>query len=497
MLAHWGPLVLTITYTVVACVLGYSAKGKLDMNKMENWSRSGNTMGLIVMIFLTGAGNVSAYTFMGAPGWGYSKGVAALYVVIYLSFMAYTSYFMSPRVTRLAIEHGYGTQAEGIGARFESKGLRILCGIVGAAAVIGNSLVQIIGCGYILNVMSHGVIPMWLGELLILCAITFYVYNSGVRAIGWTNVLQGVMMFTLSILTCLLVIYAALGNFSFGEAFRILLEQHPEHLTLPGALGDMPPSFWTTSILISTFTYWPQYWTFAAGAKDVEISQRQYTYLPIFYFVMVPMIIVGFICVFAFPEYEGAVDKVALTYALNNLPWWMVGLLSAGILAAAQSSAEPMLHTPTYTLSHDVFAPAMKMDAKREGVFQRKLFFVVVFIIAYPLALLNPAELVYILLVCYGFIAQLFPCMLGVLCWPRATKAGAFLGLLAGVILVTLFNFVWPNPLGVHAGIWGFMINIPVFIVVSLFTKPASEETLRKFFPKYIMDQLYEEKVTA
>ncbi len=54
----WGPFVITILYTVVACILGYNAKGKLDMDKVENWSSSGNTLGIIVMIFLTGAGNV-------------------------------------------------------------------------------------------------------------------------------------------------------------------------------------------------------------------------------------------------------------------------------------------------------------------------------------------------------------------------------------------------------------------------------------------------------
>ncbi len=58
----WGPFVITILYTVVACILGYNAKGKLDMDKVENWSSSGNTLGIIVMIFLTGAGNVSSYT---------------------------------------------------------------------------------------------------------------------------------------------------------------------------------------------------------------------------------------------------------------------------------------------------------------------------------------------------------------------------------------------------------------------------------------------------
>jgi SSS family solute:Na+ symporter len=81
--------------------------------------------------------------------------------------------------------------------------------------------------------------------------------------------------------------------------------------------------------------------------------------------------------------------------------------------------------------------------------------------------------------------------MLGVFCWPRATKVGAIAGLVAGVGVVFLFNVVWPNPLNVHAGIWGLLVNIPVFIIASLLTKPSKKETLARFFPAYIMDQLY------
>lgn len=490
-LHNWGPLIICLSYTAVATILGFSAKGKLDMNKVDNWSRSGNTMGLIVMIFLTGAGNVSAYTFLGAPGWGFSKGVAVFYVVVYLSFMAYTSYFMAPRVTKLATEHGLGTQASAIGIRFESRFLRILCGIVGAIAVCGNSLIQIIGCGNILNVMSHGVIPYWAGQAIILLAISFYIYNSGLRAIGWTNVLQGLMMFTLSILCCLFVIYSIQGNMNFGDAFRELLQESPQHLTLPGVDGSMPEIFWTTSILISIFTFWPQYWTFAAGSKNEDVCRKQYTYLPVFYFVMVPMIIVGFLCVCNYSDYDGVSDNVALAFCQENLPWWMVGLLAAGILAASQSSAEPMLHTPAYLISFDVIGTAKKWDDYKVGKYQRIIFLIITWCVAYPLALSYPTDLPTILLICYGFIAQLFPCMIGVLAWPRGTKYGAIAGLVAGVICVILCNFVWPNPFGIHAGIWGFMFNIPVFIIVSIVTKPASEETLSMFFDKSILDRFY------
>ena len=44
MIQTWGPLVITLCYTLVACILGFSAKGRLDMSKVENWSSSGNTI---------------------------------------------------------------------------------------------------------------------------------------------------------------------------------------------------------------------------------------------------------------------------------------------------------------------------------------------------------------------------------------------------------------------------------------------------------------------
>ena len=61
-----------------------------------------------------------------------------------------------------------------------------------------------------------------------------------------------------------------------------------------------------------------------------------------------------------------------------------------------------------------------------------------------------------------------------------------------GLTVTILFTFVWVHPLGIHAGIWGLIFNLPVSILVSLLTKPAKRETLDKFFEKDFLDQAYE-----
>ncbi|NIV46932.1 MAG: sodium:solute symporter family protein, partial [Gammaproteobacteria bacterium] len=41
------------------------------------------TLGLLVMYFITGATIFSAFAFLGGPGWAYSKGAAAFYILAY------------------------------------------------------------------------------------------------------------------------------------------------------------------------------------------------------------------------------------------------------------------------------------------------------------------------------------------------------------------------------------------------------------------------------
>lgn len=486
------PFIITISYTIIAVILGCSAKGKLDMSKLENWGSSGNTLGFIVMFFLVGAGQVSAFTFMGSPGWALSKGVAALYVLVYLATMNFTIYLVNPRINDLCINKGLRTQAQAFGARYESTGVRAVGAVVGSIALVAYAEVQIVGCGYVLNVMSGNHIPIWLAEVIILCAIFIYVFRSGIRAIGWTNCLQGVLMFVISLVVGSWLCYRFTGSLWYGAAFEIVQDQFPAALTLPGLAGNYPPSYWSTSILVCTISIWPSFWVMASSGKDPDQTRKGTSFVPLYQLCLIPMIVVGFICLFALPDYTGASDKAALTLAMQSLPWWVVGLLGAGTLAAAQSSCEPLFQTLAYTWTQDFFGPLLKWDSAKQGRVQRWLLIPFMFGIVLPLSVTNPAQLVNILLIGYGFLAQIFPLSLGIWLWPRSTKQGAMIGMIVGVIVTCFFTFgTYANFLGIHGGFWGLIVNIILHIVISLGTRPASKNTIRIFFPEYIVDKLY------
>jgi SSS family solute:Na+ symporter len=486
------PFLITITYTVAAVILGYRARSGLDMSKMKNWGVTGNTMGMLVMFFLVGAGQVSAFTFMGAPGWAFSRGVAALYVVVYLVLMNFTLYLVNPRINELSTKHGILTQAEAFGRRYDSTSVRAISVVVGSLALIAYAVVQIVGCGYVINIMSGGNIPTWLGETIILIAIFSYVFRSGLRAIGWTNVMQGILMFIIAFTVGLTLAYKFTDSLWVGNVFETILNSDKAAaLTLPGMQNNYSTVLWSTSIIVSVVSIWPSFWIMASGAKDMNSARKSITLLPLYQLVMLPMILVGFICIFAVQNYTGAPDKVALSLALDVLPWWMVGILGAGTLAAAQSSCEPLFQTLAFTWTRDFIGPLFKLDEDKQGKIQRWLLLPFMFGIVLPLSIMNPAQLVSILLIGYGFLAQIFPLSLGIWVWPRSTAWGAMIGMFIGVAVTAYFTWVMPNFLSVHAGVWGLLVNIPAHVIISLLTKPSKKSTIKTFFPDHIIEKLY------
>lgn len=475
------PLLVTLGYIVVAMLIGLGARGGRKMDTLEQWGVAGRSMGPVTLYLLIAAGSVSAYTFMGAPGWAYSKGVPVFYVAIYLAYLALVAWYFGPKVWKFGEQFGHITQASAIADRYQSPALGALSALVMSIASIAYAVLQTIGSAYILLVMSGGSIPLWAGVLLVLSAIAIYLFVSGQRAIGRTNVFQGVLMLVVAWVIGVWAAHLATGEWGFAGVFARVADSHPEYLRLPGAGGDMSFSFWTTSIIVSMLSFMPPVWTQWMSASSARTIRRSASWLPTYYVVILPLVVVGFIGIFSLPELARA-DTVVLEYAMANMPVWLVGLLGAGTLAASMSSSEPFIHSVALSLSRDVLQPSLALSDSRAGKLARWLIFPVMFLVIAPLAILEPGNLVMILLIGLGFASQVLPAFIGMFFWPRASAIGVISGICAGFVVTVVFTTIWPHPLGIHAGFWGLMLNLPVFVVVSRLTRPVDAAVTLRFF---------------
>jgi SSS family solute:Na+ symporter len=210
---------------------------------------------------------------------------------------------------------------------------------------------------------------------------------------------------------------------------------------------------------------------------------------------------------------EAAGDDVILRLLERYAPFWLAGLLGAGIMAAVMASDSQILALSTM-FTEDIFAfyGGKARFGEAVQVQTGRHFIVIITVVAYAVALRAP-ETIFELAIQYAFsgYAALSPLLVAALFWKGSTKWGALAAALwtaVAVIAVAVFQSVVPAPApgpptvvwsigGAEAlsrtpggtAVFGFMPVVPMVIVStllmvlfsSLTTKPA-RATLQRYF---------------
>ncbi len=125
---------------------------------------------------------------------------------------------------------------------------------------------------------------------------------------------------------------------------------------------------------------------------------------------------------------------VISTPEIAGLPYVVAGLVAAGGLAAALSTADGLLLAIANALSHDIYSRMIDKNAppERKLVIARVLLIGVAIIAAY-VASGRPADIVAMVAWAFSLAAAgLFPALVLGIWWKRCTKQGAIAGIIAG-----------------------------------------------------------------
>ncbi len=175
---------------------------------------------------------------------------------------------------------------------------------------------------------------------------------------------------------------------------------------------------------------------------------------------------------------------------LAGLPYVVSGLVAAGGLAAALSTADGLLLTISHALSHDLYYKIINPEAstQRRLVITKSQLLVVAVVAAW-VASLRPDSILFMVGLAFSIAASaFFPALVLGIFWKRANKWGAVTGMIAG-LGVTLYYIVRTHPffggsmadawLDIHpisCGVFGVPAGFVVIAVVSLLTPPPSAE---------------------
>ena len=147
-------------------------------------------------------------------------------------------------------------------------------------------------------------------------------------------------------------------------------------------------------------------------------------------------------------EIQMGTDVVVLAGPeIGGLPYVISGLVAAGALAAALSTADGLLLTLSSALSHDTLFRVMspKMGPGRRVLLSKILLLIVAFAAAWA-ATRTPADILFLVGTAFSFAAStFFPVLVLGIFWKGANKWGACCGMVAG-LCVTLVYMIQAQP---------------------------------------------------
>jgi len=180
---------------------------------------------------------------------------------------------------------------------------------------------------------------------------------------------------------------------------------------------------------------------------------------------------------------------VLATPEIAGLPYVISGLVAAGGLAAALSTADGLLLTIANALSHDVYYKMIDPHAPttRRLAVSKGLLLVVAIVAAYVTSL-KPGDILFLVGAAFSLAASaFFPALVAGIFWKRANQLGAVLGMVAGLGVCAYYMYItypffgvlapkWWDIEPIAAGIFGIPIGFAGVIIGSLISPAPSKE---------------------
>ena len=192
---------------------------------------------------------------------------------------------------------------------------------------------------------------------------------------------------------------------------------------------------------------------------------------------------------------ELTVDQDIIVLAnpeIANLPPWVIGLVVAGGLAAALSTAAGLLLVISTSISHDLLKNYLRPDISEKNELYAARVAIAVAVVAAGLAGLNPPGFVaQVVALAFGLAASsFFPAIILGIFDKRMNKEGAITGMIVGIVFTASYiiyfkpqlggpglpeNFWWGiSPEGI--GTLGMILNFIIALIVSRFTIAPPKE---------------------
>ena len=498
MIALW----IILAYLVVLLALGFASNLVSSKTQVDYFLASRGVGPFMLLMSLFGT-TMTAFAMVGSSGEASQAGIGVYGLMASSSGIVHSLCFflVGVKLWSFGKRYGYLTQIEFFRDRFDSGGIGLVLFPVLVMMLFPYLLTGVLGLGSCISGVTggafpslfpdtHGAVPAWLSEGIIVGVVLVYIFVGGVRSTLWVNTFQNALFMGVGIVA-LIVIGNRLGG--LDHATEMARQNHPDLLRRTMSQADWF-SYMLIPLSVAVFPHLFQYYLTAKNARAFRLSVVCH---PIFVLITwLPCVLLGVWFVTAVVDGKpvippGTDPNKVLAIGIKSLTGPVLsGLMGAGILATNSLDAQFLVLGNMFT--NDIVAHYMGAQrfSERQLLRMGRAFVVVIVVLTYIVSLAEPRSVFRLGTWCFSGFAGLFPLTIAALYWRRATRWGAFASILAGG--VTWYWLFHDSDYGriQDYHIAGWMPVAPIVLVatlaivfVSLITRPPAEATLRRFFP--------------
>ena len=527
----------------------WGVKGALTARTASDYFIAGRGISIWVFVLAATATSFSGWTFMGHPGLIYRDGLPYAYASFYAITIPFTGVMFLKRQWMIGKRFGFVTPGEMLSDYFRSDSIRLLVVIVALVFSVPYLGVQLRASGFLFNVLTDGMLDVNVGMWLLSAVVIIYVASGGLRAVAYVDTVQCILLaggiIAIGIITLNSV--GGMGNLIEGIAALTTIDEkltpagYSHYIAIPGVIqfvdaGAKATGGAWTGIMVLTYMFAlmgiqsaPAFTMWAFSNKSPKPFAPQQVWassfaigLILFFFTAIQgmgshLLGADTALLAAHPEVvnnvmggglggkdlmeatgkQGMLVPQLINLMADTAPW-LVGLLSVCALAAMQSTGAAYMSTAGGMLTRDLLKHYLIPDASHaQQKLAGRIGVVIIVLAALFVATVSSDALVLLggLAVAYGF--QMWPSLIAICWWPYLTRAGVTLGLVAGLIAVTLTESIgqklgitgWGRwPLTIHSAGWGILFNLGTAIIVSRFTQNADDLAHKMVFHNFLRE---------
>ncbi len=461
-------------YLVVLIGVGWATRRAGARTGLDDFYLAGRSLGGFVLLLTLYATQYSGNTLLGYPGeavrvgyaWVMSVGFMMAIIVAYLLF--------APRLQVIARRHHFVTPGDWIAHRFNSPPLTLIANVLLILAISNYLLAQLMAMGHVTAGLSGGAVPYWVGVVLLTLVVIVYETVGGMRAVAWTDCVQGIMLL-IGLVGLLLAVVPTPAH--LGELTAAVAAAAPEKVAVPG--WDVSRNWFSTILLIGlSGAVYPHAIQRIYAARDAATLKRAFSIM-----IFLPLVTTGvmfIVGILAIAELGSIADADQVIPALltawagrSVLLYILSVVVITAVVAAVMSTADSVLLSLSSILAKDIVGAMLLRgapEAQLTRIGKRLSWAVVAVLVA--IALAPRVTLWGLTEIKMEILAQVAPLFILGVSWRRLTTAAAFTGILAGCatyagLLLAGRSEVW----NIHAGIVALAVNVAACAAVT-FVQP-------------------------